>query len=150
MPHCLMTRVDWFSATHRLYNDKLSPEENEDYFGKCANKNGHGHNYKLEVTVCNNIDPVSGMVMNLKDLKNAIQKAVLDQLDHKNIDMDVDFFQTTKTVSTAENITVFIWNELLKFIPQGILYEVKLHETKKNIFTYNGDHIVIRPHSYTN
>ncbi|KAL3320717.1 hypothetical protein Ciccas_000586 [Cichlidogyrus casuarinus] len=117
----------------------MSPEENVKIFSKCNNVNGHGHNYKFEVTLFGEIDPITGMVMNLSTLKEIIQNEVMAHLDHKNIDKDVAFFSQTGTVSTTENVCVFIWNQLQAKLPNDLLYEVKVHETDKNTFTFRGD-----------
>jgi len=140
-----LTRRETFSACHRLHNANLSADENVSVFGKCNHLRGHGHNYVLEVTVRGRADSRTGMVMNLTDLKAAIRDAVLSQLDHKNIDLDVDFFRETRAVSTTENLAVYIWKCLkvrLKDIygsKEDLLYEVKLWETEKNIVTYRGE-----------
>lgn len=94
MPIGYITRAESFSAAHRLYSNQLSAEENLRLFGKCANPNGHGHNYKVEVMVRGEIDPVSGMIANVAELKEIIWAHALDHLDHSNLDCDVDFFKT--------------------------------------------------------
>ncbi|XP_069050591.1 6-pyruvoyl tetrahydrobiopterin synthase [Lepisosteus oculatus] len=132
-----ITRVESFSACHRLHSNSLSAEENKRIFGKCNNPNGHGHNYKVEITVRGKIDPETGMVMNLTDLKHYIEEAVMKPLDHKNLDKDVPYF--ANAVSTTENLAVFIWDSLVKLLPQNALYEVKIHETDKNIVVYRGE-----------
>eukprot|EP01097_Dermamoeba_algensis_P001883 TRINITY_DN1731_c0_g1_i1.p1 TRINITY_DN1731_c0_g1~~TRINITY_DN1731_c0_g1_i1.p1 ORF type:complete len:167 (+),score=9.74 TRINITY_DN1731_c0_g1_i1:67-501(+) len=132
-----LTRRETLSACHRLHNPNISDEENRQIFGKCNNVNGHGHNYAIEVSVRGHIDPRTGMVMNLTDLKQAINRAILEPLDHKNIDKDVPYFRTH--ISTTENLAVFAWEELLKTLPDpGLLYEVKIWETDKNIISYRG------------
>jgi 6-pyruvoyltetrahydropterin/6-carboxytetrahydropterin synthase len=112
-------------------------------FGKCNNPNGHGHNYVLEVTVVGRVDMHTGMVMNITDLKYVIQEHVLKFIDHKHLDKDVNHFRTTGMVSTTENLAVFIWQQLCAAIHdqfnQVSLYEVKLHETEKNVVVYRGD-----------
>ncbi|NWH59304.1 PTPS synthase, partial [Geococcyx californianus] len=118
----------------------LSDEENLKLFGKCNNPNGHGHNYKgeeLTSMLTHAIDPVSGMVMNLADLKEYMQKAIMEPLDHKNLDKDVPYF--ADVVSTTENVAVFIWENLKKLLPMGILYKVKVFETDQNIVVYKGE-----------
>jgi len=133
-----ITRVESFSASHRLHSHSLSEEENERLFGKCNHINGHGHNYKVEVTLRGKVDPINGMVVNIVDLKKFIQLAVMDQLDHKNLDKDVSYFKTH--VSTTENLAIYIWQTLLKIMPQpSLLHKVKIHETDKNIVIYKGD-----------
>ncbi|XP_062330713.1 6-pyruvoyl tetrahydrobiopterin synthase [Osmerus eperlanus] len=132
-----ITRVQSFSACHRLHSKCLSDEENKRVFGKCNNPNGHGHNYKVEVTVRGKIDRHTGMVMNLTDLKKYIEEVIMIPLDHKNLDRDVPYF--ADVVSTTENVAVFIWDSLCTVIPDGLLYEVKIHETDKNIVVYRGE-----------
>jgi len=137
-PLAYVTRVETFSASHRLNSDSLSVEENRRIFGKCNGLNGHGHNYKVEVTIKEKIDPVTGMVINLTDLKKIMEVAILNVLDHKNVDKDVDYFKTN--VSTAENMAVFIWHRLKKEMSHSdSLYKVRVHETDKNIVTYKGE-----------
>lgn len=136
LPIVYITRKESFCASHRLHNPKLSDEENRSIFGKCNNKNGHGHNYTIKVTVCGPVDPITGMVMNLTDLKKHMN-SVLDPLDHKNLDLDVAYF--TDVCSTAENIAVYIWNSLWELLPEGLLYEVKVNETGKNSARYRGE-----------
>ncbi|KAH0623344.1 hypothetical protein JD844_031566 [Phrynosoma platyrhinos] len=115
----------------------LSDEENQKLFGKCNNPNGHGHNYKVEVTVRGEIDPATGMVINLTDLKDYMEEAIMEPLDHKNLDKDVPYF--ADIVSTTENVAVFIWENLQKRCPKGMLYKVKVYETDKNIVVYKGE-----------
>ncbi|XP_022332182.2 6-pyruvoyl tetrahydrobiopterin synthase-like [Crassostrea virginica] len=136
-PVVYITRIETFSACHRLHSGQLGEEENKNIFGKCNNPNGHGHNYKVEVTVKGPVNPVTGMVMNIVDLKTFIQKAIMNNLDHKNIDKDVPYFKDK--VSTTENLAVYIWDELQKDLPANLLYEVKIHETDKNVVYYRGE-----------
>lgn len=135
-PVVYISRKETFSASHRLHSTKLSDEENRRIFGKCNNKNGHGHNYTVKVTVCGPLDPLTGMVMNLTDLKTHMG-SVLEPLDHKNLDLDVPYF--SDVCSTAENIAVYIWKCLSKRLPEGILFEVKIDETGKNSARYRGE-----------
>ncbi|XP_016095064.1 6-pyruvoyl tetrahydrobiopterin synthase [Sinocyclocheilus grahami] len=132
-----ITRVQSFSACHRLHSKSLSDEENKRIFGKCNNPNGHGHNYTVEVTVRGKIDRNTGMVMNLTDLKEYIEEAIMKPLDHKNLDLDVPYF--ADVVSTTENLSVFIWDSMVKLLPPGSLYEIKIYETDKNIVVYRGE-----------
>ncbi|KAM4623690.1 6-pyruvoyl tetrahydrobiopterin synthase [Polymixia lowei] len=132
-----ITRVQCFSACHRLHSNNLSDEDNKRVFGKCDNPNGHGHNYKVEVTVRGKIDRVTGMVMNLTDLKKYIEEVVMVPLDHKNLDKDVPYF--ADVVSTTENLAVYIWDNMVKVLPPGLLYEVKIYETDNNIVVYRGE-----------
>ncbi|XP_074783618.1 6-pyruvoyl tetrahydrobiopterin synthase [Athene noctua] len=135
-----VSRAVSFSASHRLHSKSLSDEENLKLFGKCNNPNGHGHNYRVIVTVHGEIDPVSGMVINLTDLKEYMQEAILEPLDHKNLDKDVPYF--AEVVSTTENIAVFIWENLKKLLPTGTLYKVKVYETDQNIVVYKGEETI--------
>ncbi|NXP49354.1 PTPS synthase, partial [Heliornis fulica] len=135
-----LSRSVTFSASHRLHSKALSDEENLKLFGKCNNPNGHGHNYKVIVTVRGEIDPVSGMVMNLTDLKEYMQEAIMEPLDHKNLDKDVPYF--ADVVSTTENVAVFIWENLKKLLPTGTLYKVKVYETDQNIVIYKGEETI--------
>ncbi|NXE93600.1 PTPS synthase, partial [Menura novaehollandiae] len=134
-----LSRSVTFSACHRLHSKSLSDEENLKLFGKCNNPNGHGHNYKGKnsLLLSLQIDPVSGMVMNLTDLKEYMQEAIMEPLDHKNLDKDVPYF--AEVVSTTENIAVFIWDSLLKLLPAGILHKVEVHETEQNVVVYKGE-----------
>lgn len=134
-----LTRRETFSACHRLHSRHLDSEENLKIFGKCNNPNGHGHNYSVEVTVKGQPDTKTGMVMNLTDLKAIIATAVMEPLDHKNIDLDCDYFKDGKVVSTTENLAIFIWDGIANCLPESVvLHEVKIWETDKNIVSYYG------------
>ena len=129
-----LTRIESFSASHRLHSTSLTDKQNVEIFGKCNNLNGHGHNYKMEVTVTGSIDPVTGMLVNISELKKLIQTRVMDVLDHKNIDLDVEYFKDK--VSSAENIARFIFEQLKlhnSFPNEVRLHSVKLYETEKNV-----------------
>lgn len=131
-----ITRIEQFSAAHRLYNHALSEQQNRDLYGKCAWENGHGHNYKVEVRVKGAVDPVSGMVINIADLKQSMAE-VNEKLDHKFIDKDVPWFQDR--VSTVENLCIFYWEQMAGRLPEGVtLNKVKIHETDKNVGCYKG------------
>jgi 6-pyruvoyltetrahydropterin/6-carboxytetrahydropterin synthase len=132
-----VTRREVFSAAHRLYNPKFSDEENERIFGKCSNPNWHGHNYTLEVVVAGEINPDTGYVIDLKQLKEIIIKNIIDKVDHKNLNIDTDFM--SGIIPTAENITLAIWKKLAGKILGGKLYSVKLYETENNYFEYRGE-----------
>lgn len=134
-----VTRREVFSSSHRLFNPKLNDEENDLIFGKCNNLNGHGHNYVLEVVVAGDINPITGYVIDLKMLKTIIIDNVIKIVDHKNLNMDVDFL--SGIIPTAENIAVGIWNQLKDKIPAGKLYSVKLYETENNYVEYKGEWI---------
>lgn len=132
-----VTRRVTFNAAHRLFNPHLSDEENFKVFGKCSNPNWHGHNYVLEVIVAGDINPETGFVINLKDLKEIIEKHVIDKVDHKNLNLETDFMKGK--IPTTENFTIGIWNQLVDNIPNGKLYAVKLSETENNFFEYKGE-----------
>ncbi|XP_034750810.1 6-pyruvoyl tetrahydrobiopterin synthase [Etheostoma cragini] len=132
-----ITRAQSFSACHRLHSIHLSDEENKRVYGKCNNPNGHGHNYKVEVTVRGKIDSLTGMVMNLTDLKRCIEEVIMVPLDHKNLDKDVPYFASV--VSTTENVAVYIWDNMVKVLPSNLLYEIKIHETDNNVVVYRGE-----------
>jgi 6-pyruvoyltetrahydropterin/6-carboxytetrahydropterin synthase len=130
------TRREHFSCSHRLFNPDWSDEKNEAVFGKCNNPAGHGHNYYLEVTVAGDVDPDTGYVVDLKELKHVINEYVLSRVDHRNLNVDVDFLQGV--IPTAENIAIGIWKQLEHRIPRGRLYQVRLYETEKNFVEYRG------------
>ncbi|XP_037546644.1 6-pyruvoyl tetrahydrobiopterin synthase [Nematolebias whitei] len=132
-----ITRVQSFSACHRLHSTLLSDEDNKTIYGKCNNPNGHGHNYKVEVTVRGKIDPITGMVMNITELKKCIETVIMVPLDHKNLDKDVPYF--ANVVSTTENVAVYIWDNMVKILPANLLHEIRIHETDKNIIVYRGE-----------
>ena len=131
-----VTRREVFSAAHRLFNEKYSNEDNLRIFGKCSNPNGHGHNYTVEIVVTGEIDPQTGFVIDLKLLKEIINDHILKKVDHKNLNIDVDFLQGI--IPTSENIAVGIWNQLVDKLPAGKLYAVKLYETENNYVEYKG------------
>jgi 6-pyruvoyltetrahydropterin/6-carboxytetrahydropterin synthase len=122
-----------FSASHRLHNSALSAEENAKVYGKCNNPYGHGHNYVLEVRVSGEIDPVTGMIANLADLDSFVARAVLDDVDHKSLNEDVEAFH--ETVPTTENLCKEIFRRLRAF-PGAQLESVRIQETANNSFEY--------------
>jgi len=135
-PIVSVRRTETFSAAHRLHSKLLSDEQNRSIYDKCNNANGHGHNYKVEATCRGPIDPTTGMVVNLADLKKAL-KRVVDELDHKHLDLDVAYF--ANVVSTTENVCVYIYDQLRSRLPDPLLlHSVRVHETDKNVFTYHG------------
>lgn len=129
-------RREVFSASHRLFNPKFSDEENEQIFGKCNNLNGHGHNYILEVGVAGEVNPSTGYVLDLKTLKKIITDNVISKMDHKNLNLDVDFLRDK--IPSAENIAIGIWNQLEDKLPAGKLYSIKIYETENNYAEYRG------------
>lgn len=137
-PIMLVTRIYEFSASHRLYSEDLSEEENLELFGKCSNPNGHGHNYQLEVTIEGPINPHTGRILPIQVLDNLVEREVLARYDHRHLNLDVpDFFHA---VPTAEMIVKTIWERLQPFIPTPArLYRLRLHETPRNLFEYFGE-----------
>jgi 6-pyruvoyltetrahydropterin/6-carboxytetrahydropterin synthase len=133
----LLTRKAEFSASHYYWNDAWSEEENRRAFGKCANRNGHGHNYTLEVTISGEIDPVSGFVVDLKDLKGVLEREVVSVYDHRHLNLEVPEFKTANP--TTENIAVAIWKRLDKKIPGAKLYRVRVYELPDLFADYYGE-----------
>lgn len=125
----LLTRRADFSASHRCYNPALSPEENKDLYGEAPGAYGHGHNYAVEVTVEGEPDPVTGMVIDLKLMKEIIEREVLNPMDHRHLNYEVPPFDTV--IPTAENLAKEIWNRLRPHLtfPHARLYSVRLSET---------------------
>jgi 6-pyruvoyltetrahydropterin/6-carboxytetrahydropterin synthase len=133
-----LTRRERFSAAHRLFNPALTDQENEKIYGLCSNPNWHGHNYILWVTIAGEVNPGSGYVVDLKQLGSIIRDRVIGKLDHKNINLEVDFMKG-KYIST-ENLAMGIWDELEPHINAlGVtLHSVKLQETENNSVEYFG------------
>jgi 6-pyruvoyltetrahydropterin/6-carboxytetrahydropterin synthase len=134
-----LTRRERFSAAHRLSQPGLSDSENIELYGQCANPNWHGHNYVLWVTVKGEIDRKSGYVADLKQISTVIRERVVDQLDHKNMNLEVGFMKDI--IASTENLAVAIWNELEEDIGKlGVqLHCVKLEETENNSVEYYGE-----------
>ena len=122
-----LTRKAEFSASHFYNNPKLSPEENQRIFGKCNNPHGHGHNYTLEVTVAGEVDEHSGFVMDLKKLKDLMNREVIDGLDHRHLNKEVTEFRDK--IPTTENLAIAIWNRLAGKLNEARLHRVRLYET---------------------
>ena len=137
MPKMYITRREVFSASHRLWNSDLSEEQNIELFDKCANPNGHGHNFVLEVTVVGDIKNQSGYVIDLKKLKNIIRQEIISKVDHKHLNYDVDFLKDK--IPTAENIVRAFWRILETKISEAKLSAIRLHETENNIVEYRGE-----------
>lgn len=131
-----VSRKAQFNAAHRLYNPEWSFEKNEAVFGKCNNPNFHGHNYQLVVSVKGTIDPETGYVMDMKDLKALIKQHVEDSFDHRNLNLDTEEFKTLNP--TAENIAVVIWNRLRPHVKPSLELKVQLHETERNFVEFEG------------
>lgn len=132
-------RRERFSAAHQLYNPNWTPEQNERVFGKCANKNFHGHNFNLYVVIKGQIDPDTGFVMNLVDLSRIIKTEIIDQVDHKNLNTDVPFLQGV--MASTENLVVAFWDILAPKIAEyhAVLYKLRLEETENNAVEYFGE-----------
>jgi 6-pyruvoyltetrahydropterin/6-carboxytetrahydropterin synthase len=126
-----------FSAAHRLHNPDRDAEWNRRTYDKCDNPAGHGHNYALEVSVKGAIDPETGMVIDLKKLKDIMRDRVVDRVDHTNLNEDVDFLRGV--IPTAENLARAFWQQLQPAITEGELYEVMLQETERNSVRYRGE-----------
>ncbi len=132
-----LTRRASFSASHRLWSKQLTEAENYAIYEKCANPNGHGHNYVLEVTVRGTSNAQTGMVLNLTELKDAMNEQVVKWVDHKHLNYDVPWLEGN--IPTTEVLVVKFWERLVSAFPKGMLYEVKLYETENNVASYRGE-----------
>lgn len=134
-----LTRRERFNAAHRLFKPELSDKENLELFGKCSNPNWHGHNYNLFVTVKGNINTETGFLVNLKSLSSVIKKYVTDKLDHKNINLDVDFM--ADKIASTENLVVAIWDQLESPVNKlgCMLHCIRIEETENNYVEYYGN-----------
>lgn len=136
-----VSRKEHFNAAHKLYNPKWTPERNVEVFGPCANENWHGHNFDLIITVKGTPDPLTGFVVDLKKLSTLIREDVIDKLDHKNLNLDVDFMKDK--LASCENLVVEIWKILEHKIPtitkHGKLHRIRLYETPRNYVEYFGE-----------
>jgi 6-pyruvoyltetrahydropterin/6-carboxytetrahydropterin synthase len=136
-----VSRQEHFNAAHKLYNTAWSKEKNFEVFGPCANENWHGHNFELIVTVKGTPDPETGFVVDLKKLSNLIRAEVIEQLDHKNLNVDVPFMKDK--MASTETLATEIWNILEPKIQPitrfGKLHSVKLYETPRNYVEYFGE-----------
>lgn len=136
-----VSRKEHFNAAHKLYNPAWSREKNVEVFGPCANENWHGHNFDLIVTIKGVPDPGSGFVVDLKKLSTLIKAEVIEKLDHKNLNVDVDFMKDK--LASCENLIVEIWKILNKHLPtitsNGKLHSLRLYETPRNYVDYFGE-----------
>lgn len=134
-----ITRKEHFNAAHKLYREEWSQEKNEAVFGRCANANWHGHNYDLFVTIKGEINEETGFVIDLKDLKDIILVNVVDKLDHRNLNLDVDFMKGK--MASTEVLAIEIWKQLAPHINSrgAALHCIKLYETANNFVEYFGD-----------
>lgn len=137
MPRVKVTRRLHFSAAHRLFNPAYGDEKNLEVFGLCSNPNWHGHNYELDVTVEGEMDPATGFVIDLKKLRDVAEEVVVNDVDHRNLNLDVDWLQGI--LPTTENLVVAIWNRLVDHIPAGRLVRLVLWETPRNFVEYSGE-----------
>ena len=135
MPKVTVTRRVHFNAAHRLHSPQLSDEENARTFGPCSNPNYHGHNYELEISVRGEVDPVTGFVADLGEVKRIAEELVVAVLDHKNLNLDVGAFADLNP--TAENIVVVIWQMLEGRLPDRLV-KLVLWETPRNSVEYRG------------
>ena len=137
-----VTRTVEFNAAHRLYNPDLSKDDNREIYGKCSNANGHGHNYELEITVSGTVDRTTGFLLDMKELKEVLEKEIIDRFDHKHLNLDVE--ELRNTVPSTEVLAITIWDiltvALQRYTNNGItLHEVTIHETRKNSVRYLGE-----------
>ena len=138
MKEVLVIRRERFNAAHRLFNPSWDDKQNESVFGKCSNKNWHGHNYEVFVTVKGSDDADTGYVIDMKVLSDLIKVKIVDKMDHKNLNVEVDFLKGV--ITTAENIVIGIYNELFDDIKKmgKHLHSVRLNETENNYVEYYG------------
>jgi 6-pyruvoyltetrahydropterin/6-carboxytetrahydropterin synthase len=137
-----LTRRATFSASHYYWNEAWSQERNEEVFGRCARRNGHGHNYTLEVTVAGEPDPVTGFVVDLKWLKDVIETEVLAAYDHRHLNMEVPEFSETKLIPTTENIAIAAWRRMEPAVSKAggaRLSRVRVYETPEIFAEYRGE-----------
>ena len=133
-----LTRVEHFNAAHKLFNEAWSKEKNEEEFGKCANENWHGHNYELQVTVKGEVVADTGFVINAQTLGRLMKKYVIDELDHKNLNLDVEMMKGK--LCSAENLAIAVWNQLIIHLPESVnMHSVKLFETPRIFVEYFGN-----------
>jgi len=132
-----LTRRACFNAAHKLSNPKWSKEKNEEMFGKCANEHWHGHNYQLFVTVKGKPNPDTGFIINAQTLRDIIKRVIIEKVDHRNLNIDVDFLKGEMT--STENFAIAIWRELAPHIEDGALHCIKLCETENIYVEYYGE-----------
>jgi len=142
-----ITKKVTFSAAHRLYNPELSFQENEEIFDKCNNFYGHGHNYTLAVTVAGLPDPKTGYVIDLKLLKEILINEIVEKVDHRNLNFDVEFLRGI--IPTVENLAVVFWDVLKDKIPSGKLNSIRLYETDFSYVEYFGEPIEIKRYDFS-
>lgn len=133
MPQVSLTRIYHFSSAHRLHSQHLDADENRYIYDKCNNYNGHGHDYKVEVSVKGIPHKVTGMILPLPEMDSKVRQA-LNTLEHKHLDKEVPFF--SEEISTAENIIRYLWDKIDANLPAGLLYHIKIWETNNNYFEF--------------
>ena len=128
----------YFEAAHRLHNSDKSDEWNRDVFGKCNNPHGHGHNYVIEATVKGEVDPDSGYLIDMKDLKAILNRTVLDHVDHRHLNIEVPWL--AGIIPSAENLARVFFERVAPELPDGVeLAAITIHETERNSATYSAD-----------
>ena len=132
-----LTRRCEFSASHYYHNPDFSPEENRRIFGKCNNPNGHGHNYTLELTVKGEVDPRSGFVVDLRELKEIMEREVMQAFDHRHLNFEVPEFRDQ--IPTTENVAIAIWNRLAPELKAGKIHRVRVYETPDLFVDFYGE-----------
>jgi 6-pyruvoyltetrahydropterin/6-carboxytetrahydropterin synthase len=134
-----ITRRETFNAAHRLFKPEWTNEENFSVFGKCSNPSWHGHNYELYVTLKGNVDPETGFLVNLKDLSTIIKLLIIEKIDHKNMNLEVDFMEGC--IPSTENLAIRIWRQLDEPVQQlgASLHCIKVAETENNFAEYYGE-----------
>lgn len=136
MPQVTVTRRLHFNAAHRVHNPALSDAENQAIFGKCNNPNWHGHNYMLDVSITGEPDPRTGYVIDLAVLKRIVEREVVDKVDHRNFNLEVDFMRDV--IPTTENIVVQMWGVIQPAVAPARLTRLVLWETPNNYVEYTG------------
>ena len=136
-PIVYVTRKVYFNAAHRMHNPEWDEQKNSSVFGLCNNPNWHGHNYELEVTVAGTPNPETGYVFDLAHLKRILEEYILQKVDHKNLNLDVDFMQNV--IPSSENFAIKIWEILAPALLPARLFSIKLYETPRNFVEYRGE-----------
>jgi 6-pyruvoyltetrahydropterin/6-carboxytetrahydropterin synthase len=133
-----ITRIEHFNAAHKLFNPGWSKEKNEEVFGKCANENWHGHNFELHITLKGDPNPDTGFVFDVKKLSIIVRDHVIEKLDHRNLNEDVDFMKGK--ICSIENLIIGIWDQLIPHLPTEVaLHSLKLYETPRIFTEYFGN-----------
>lgn len=137
MARVMVTRRLHFAAAHRLQRADWSPEKNREVFGLCANENWHGHNYEIDVTIEGDVDPATGFVIDLKKVRDLVEERVVNELDHRNLNLDVTWMKDVNP--TTENLVVAMWHRIVDHLPSNVrLAKLVLWETPRNYVEYSG------------